>query len=801
MVNGPDFTTTGGTSVLTFTSFATEATRAGLSSTQIAQMRHDIVSLVQRYYAPFDINIVEVTAATAFRAAASLDDIVATLAFNNAETERNDAYLLIAGITSGGMSLGGGTLNGQAGGNDLSSTNLADDTAVVLANNLFTNGSANLAQGDTAFAWTIAHEAGHTFGLEHTVMAFAASANNILLDRSDMMAQFYNVAGARSPGADQRANFNFFTRFGLATVDGTPLTQNAFDDLASDPLIGLRAGTPAYVTGTGAFDRITIMRLDATHATVTVEAFRDATFGDIQQIGADYTYDIDTTNGILVEGGYSDDRIVVDALLAAMVTVRGMAGNDQLVVLGNGATIGSYLPNGGSEAGLDGRTSFGGYITAGSTRIFVEEFELAGSVTAQNFAAFTFITPNSNDFVTLESPESGRDRIFGQSDGVGLVPLAATSVRNLVLEVGSHDELSPIDTVNVVGAATGIGVTINLGVGDDVVNVGNANRLDPILGPLTVNGQGGNDQVRLSDYSGTVGVGYTLRSGSIDRGALRLLTYATLENITLEGGAGSDKFQVTGTATGVPVSIDGGLGVDQLTGPNVYTAWTINAANAGTFTGVTFRSMEALVGGTARDDFFFVGAEGVDQSVNGGGGTDTLNYGLYGSGVNVNLATGAATGIAARAVSRVFSIENVSGSPYNDIIVGSAAANRLFGGGGRDLLVGGLGSDSLDGGTDEDLLIAGTTDYDTHDAALLAIMTEWTRRDISYLARIGHLRAGSGLTGGARLTATTVHDDGAADALLGGTGLDWFWGVAPDTSDRTTDRDALTGALLVEQIN
>jgi hypothetical protein len=44
---------------------------------------------------------------------------------------------------------------------------------------------------------------------------------------------------------------------------------------------------------------------------------------------------------------------------------------------------------------------------------------------------------------------------------------------------------------------------------------------------------------------------------------------------------------------------------------------------------------------------------------------------------------------------------------------------------------------------------------------------------------------GGGLTGSYVLNATTVSDDGVADTLTGGAGLDWFWAGSQDTTDRS----------------
>ena len=49
-------------------------------------------------------------------------------------------------------------------------------------------------------------------------------------------------------------------------------------------------------------------------------------------------------------------------------------------------------------------------------------------------------------------------------------------------------------------------------------------------------------------------------------------------------------------------------------------------------------------------------------------------------------------------------VENVRGGTADDVLLGSAFANRLTGGAGDDLLSGGAHADILDGGTDSDTM-------------------------------------------------------------------------------------------------
>ncbi|KGF72673.1 hypothetical protein DO97_06475, partial [Neosynechococcus sphagnicola sy1] len=96
------------------------------------------------------------------------------------------------------------------------------------------------------------------------------------------------------------------------------------------------------------------------------------------------------------------------------------------------------------------------------------------------------------------------------------------------------------------------------------------------------------------------------------------------------------------------------------------------------------------------------GGVGAD-SIDGGGGTDNTSYSASSVGVSINLSTGVGSGGDA-AGDVLISIENVSGSAFNDTLIGSTVNNNLSGGVGADSLVGGAGRDNLSGGDDADTL-------------------------------------------------------------------------------------------------
>jgi len=129
--------------------------------------------------------------------------------------------------------------------------------------------------------------------------------------------------------------------------------------------------------------------------------------------------------------------------------------------------------------------------------------------------------------------------------------------------------------------------------------------------------------------------------------------------------------------------------------------------------------------------------------------------------------------------------DRLKGGADHDVLVGGDGDDLLHGGQGRDLLIGGRGADRLFGNVDDDILIAGFTSFDANDAALAAIMSEWTSAR-TYEARFANLRGDAThpqfvdrANGNTFLKAdgpnATVFDDGAIDKLTGSSGRDWFF--------------------------
>lgn len=96
-----------------------------------------------------------------------------------------------------------------------------------------------------------------------------------------------------------------------------------------------------------------------------------------------------------------------------------------------------------------------------------------------------------------------------------------------------------------------------------------------------------------------------------------------------------------------PVTIEGGTWANTLDGPAVATSWNLTGANAGSLGGwVNFTGFASLAGGSAANSFDFFPGGSLSGSIAGGTGPNLLNYARETTGVTVNLATGAATGVA-----------------------------------------------------------------------------------------------------------------------------------------------------------
>jgi Ca2+-binding RTX toxin-like protein len=236
----------------------------------------------------------------------------------------------------------------------------------------------------------------------------------------------------------------------------------------------------------------------------------------------------------------------------------------------------------------------------------------------------------------------------------------------------------------------------------------------------------------------------------------------------LWGGAGIDTVYYGDSAVGVAVNLATGQGfggsaegdtlisIEYVFGSFHNDTITGNDANNELY-GLT--GNDVLKGGGGADglggddgDDILKGGGGADY-LEGGAGGDTVDYStsnwtpLGGGGVSVNLDGN--RGSYGDAEGDTFSgIEHVTGTPYQDSLIGTGDNNRLRGLDGPDYLYGLGGNDILEGGSDSDSLIGNEGD-------------DTLRGDLGN----DHLSGGIGV-----------------DTMIGGDGNDYYY-IVDDTND------------------
>ncbi|OYU77754.1 MAG: hypothetical protein CFE32_04475, partial [Alphaproteobacteria bacterium PA3] len=316
-----------------------------------------------------------------------------------------------------------------------------------------------------------------------------------------------------------------------------------------------------------------------------------------------------------------------------------------------------------------------------------------------------------------------------------------------------NDVLAVDDSINVLDGFGGDDVLLGLG-GDDLLFGGAGNDvIEGGKGADYIDGEEGSDTASYA--RATSGIYLALGDGGNWTGEATRDILVNIENVigtqfndilsmdgsnnALTGGTGNDQLY----GQGGDDLLSGGIGRDFLNGGtgNDTASYATSAAGVYVFlgdggnwtgdaAGDVLASIENLEGSSFND---ILGLDDSDNRLSGGAGNDAL-YGLGGNdildgGAGRDLLVGgngtdiasyrtAASGIylfvgdlgnaSGDARGDVFaSIENVTGSRFNDIIGWDNLANMLDGGDGNDLLYGQGGDDLLLGSDGDDILVGG----------------------------------------------------------------------------------------------
>ncbi|MFI0847992.1 calcium-binding protein [Mesorhizobium sp. IMUNJ 23232] len=245
------------------------------------------------------------------------------------------------------------------------------------------------------------------------------------------------------------------------------------------------------------------------------------------------------------------------------------------------------------------------------------------------------------------------------------------------------------DTISGLGG----GDTIHAGEGNDIVKGG--------LGADHLNGGDGIDTASYANATSAVVA--SLANPSINSGEAADDTYASIENLV--GSAHDD-------------AVNGDNAVNVIRGRN------------GQDTIKGYGGDDTLHGDDAND--VLIGGTGADTLI-GGAGSDTASYAGAGAGVIASLANPAINSGDADGDS-YSSIENLTGSSFDDSLFGDNNVNVLSGGGGADVFKSYGGNDTVTGGAGADIFV--------FNAALDAATNVDTITDYSVAGDTIHLENG-----------------------------------------------------------
>ncbi|HEX8105488.1 MAG TPA: calcium-binding protein [Solirubrobacteraceae bacterium] len=399
--------------------------------------------------------------------------------------------------------------------------------------------------------------------------------------------------------------------------------------------------------------------------------------------------------------------------------------------------------------------------------------------------------------VTVTVNDVANDGLAGEGDNVhtdvgtisgspGDDTLTGSTAADLIYGNGGND------TIN---GASGRDVVYS-GPGDDTLNGGaDADILYPSVGTDTISGGTGTDMASYNDFFDATAITASL-DGTANDGPAGENDFVKSDVENLEGGPGND----TLSGNAVANRIVGNQGTDTING----FGGDDDLFGDGTYSG-SGGAADTLNGGAGQD--LLTGGTGPDV-VSGGADFDLAPYADRSAKVTVTLDGAAGDGEAGEGDNVKGDVEGVLGSPYDDVLTGSAYANNvLIGGGGNDQLSGLAGNDTL-GGDETNIYVTGTdvlsggggidtVTYDMHNSPLTLDLdgvaddgqtgeNDRIKTDVENLIGgnaddhiTGNERANA-LFGGRAFGADTVTGAGGPDSLTGGSGPDTLDGGAGD---------------------
>ena len=390
-------------------------------------------------------------------------------------------------------------------------------------------------------------------------------------------------------------------------------------------------------------------------------------------------------------GNISDEIQLVDATADGMSGLRSLLTKQQVDFKNSEASLSIDAGDGNDRfyiSGLDGEFDGALQLMGGAGHDvfnFSTNTSVGVTITGGLGSDTLFGYDTANDWVITETDAGtfnghrfeGIENLVGGADSDSFV-FAGGSLNGLMAGGLGNDTVVGADTANtwiLSGANSGtLHNRLFIGI-ENLVGGAGADTFVFAGGSLsgTIDGGLGSDFLIGANTPNT----WIISGG--DEGTLNALVFFDIESII--GGEEEDLF-ILSLVANVSGNIVGGLGLDGIRGADKENAWNITGTHAGTLNDLSFSGVEHLEGGTEQDDFMLSGGVDFAGSIDGAGGTNSIDYSLYSTGVVVDLGAGTATNTTG-----LDNIQNVHGGSGEDILVGNDDDNILSGGLGNDYLM------------------------------------------------------------------------------------------------------------------
>jgi len=478
-------------------------------------------------------------------------------------------------------------------------------------------------------------------GTGRNITATTTTSGNILVNNltaagDDITLSAASGGAINESGADAGADLTANTAslsgpagigsLGTMEIDLTTLTTASTTGAAAPINLSDTAGGLAVTSATTSNGNITLNATGGNLAITTVTA---------AGAGADVSLST-TTSGNITLGVVTAPDVVTLTSAGAITDTNAATNNITAANLAMTAATGIASAADPLETTVSNLEASGG--TGG---VFVTN---SGALTIGGVSgALTGVSATgSNIILTASSPLTVNEPV--SNTGGGNITLTAVN------DGGNNDHL----TINAQVNASGGSGNITLNAGTDLIV--NNSALSPDIsvagtGTITANVQRDlsiNANVDVESAAGTVALNFG------------------------QAGTGGT-LTVKGTVTGGTVNATGGAGSDTFIGPDIANTWNTTGANSGNLTNadgtINFTSVENLTGGTGTDNFVFSDTATISGSIDGGAGTDTIDWSAYSTARSVTLTgLGSIDGFAGTEASIAGGFDNINA------LVGSTTA-------------------------------------------------------------------------------------------------------------------------------